>query len=55
MEQSLVHEGITLETLGEAAKTIEPSEKAFDHPAVARKFPVGVGAVFEFSVIRRSS
>ena len=54
MEQGLVHEGVTLEALGDTAKTVEPGKEAFDHPAVAGKFPVGMGTIFEFSVIRRS-
>ena len=55
MEESLIHEGVTLEALSDAAKTIEPGKEPFHHPTIAGKFPVGVGAVFEFSVIRRSS
>jgi hypothetical protein len=54
VEQGLVHEGVTLKALGDAAKAIEPGKEAFHHPAVAGKFPVGVGTVFEFSVIGRS-
>jgi hypothetical protein len=52
MEEGLVHEGVALETLGDPAKTIEPSKAAFDHPTVAGKFPVGTRTVFEFPVIR---
>jgi hypothetical protein len=55
MEQGLVHEGVTLEALGDAAKSIEPGKEPFHHPAVAGKFPVSVGSVFEVSVLRRSS
>ncbi len=54
MEQGLVHEGVTFEALGDAAKAIEPGKEAFDHPAVTGKFPVGAGTVFEFSVIGRT-
>ena len=54
MEQGLVHEGVTLETLGDSAKAIEPGEEPFHDPTVAGKLSVGVGAVFEFSVIGRS-
>jgi len=53
MEQGLVHEGVTLEALGDTAKTIEPGKEPLHHPAIAGEFPVGVGTVFEFSVIRR--
>jgi hypothetical protein len=55
MEQGLVHKGITLEALGDTAKTVEPGKEAFDYPAVGGKFPVDMGTIFEFSVIRRSS
>jgi len=51
VEQSLVHEGVTLEALGDAAKAVEPGKEPFNHPTVAGKFPMGVGTVFEFSVI----
>ncbi len=46
MEEGLVHEGVTLEALGDAAKAVQPGKKTFDHPAVAGKFPVGAGTVF---------
>ena len=51
MEQSLIHKGVALEALGDAAKAIEPGKEPFDHPAIAGKFPMGVGTVFEFSLI----
>ena len=54
MEESLIHEGMTLETLGDAAKTVEPGKEPLHHPAITGKFPVGMGTVFEFPVIRRS-
>ena len=54
VKQGLVHEGVTLEALGDAAKAVEPGKEPFHHPTIAGRFPVGVGAVFEFSVIRRS-
>jgi hypothetical protein len=50
VEQGLVHEGVTLEALGDATKTVEPGKEPLHHPAVAGKFPVRVRAVFEFSV-----
>ena len=51
MEKSLVHECVTLETLGEAAKAVEPGKEPFHDPTVAGKFPVGARSVFEFSLI----
>jgi hypothetical protein len=54
MEESLVHEGVTLKALGDATKAVEPGKKALDHPTIAGKFPVGARTVFEFSVIGRS-
>jgi hypothetical protein len=54
MEEGLVHEGVTLETLGDAAKAVEPGKEPLHHPAIAGEFPVGVGTVLEFSVIGRS-
>ena len=54
MEQSLIHKGVALEALGDAAKAIEPRKEPFHHPAVAGKFTVSVGAVFELSVMGRS-
>ena len=54
MEQGLVHGGITLEALSEAAEAIEPGKEPLHHPAIARKLPMSVGTVFELSVIRRA-
>jgi hypothetical protein len=52
VEESLIHEGITLEALGDTAKAIEPGKEPFHHPAITGKFLVGVGTVLEFSSIR---
>ena len=52
MEQSLIHEGITFEALGDAAKTIEPGKEPFHHPTVAGELSMGVGTIFEFSSVR---
>ena len=54
MEKGLVHEGVTFKTLGDAAKAVKPGKEPFHHPAIAGKFPVGVRAIFEFSILRRS-
>jgi hypothetical protein len=54
MEEGLVHEGVTLEALGDATKAVEPGKEPFHHPTVAGEFLVGVGSVFEFSPVRRS-
>ena len=54
MKESLIHEGVALEALGDAAKTVEPGKEPFHHPTIAGKFSMGARAVFEFSVIRRS-
>lgn len=52
MEQSFVHEGVTLEALGDSAKAIKPCKEPFHHPTVAGKFLVGVWTVFEVSSVR---
>jgi hypothetical protein len=54
VKQGLIHEGVTLEALGETTKAIEPGEEPFHDPTVGGKFLVGVGTVFEFSSIRGS-
>jgi len=52
MEQRLVHEGITLEALGNTAKAIEPGKEAFHDPTVTGKLLVRMRTIFEFSSIR---
>ena len=52
MEHGLIHEGVTLESLSDAAKTIEPGKEPFHYPTVAGKLSMGVGTVFEFSSVR---
>jgi hypothetical protein len=54
MEQGLVHEGVTLKTLGDTAKAVKPGKEPFNHPAIAGKLPVGMRAIFESSILRRS-
>lgn len=51
MEQSLIHEGVTLEALGDAAKAVKPGEEPLHDPTVTGKVLVGVGTVLEFSSI----
>ena len=55
MEKGLVHEGVTLEALGDAAKAVKPGKEPFHHPAIAGKLPVSVRTVLEFSSIRSTS
>jgi len=55
MEKGLVHEGVTLEALGDAAKAVKPRKEPFHHPAIAGKLPVSVRTVLEFSSIRSTS
>jgi hypothetical protein len=55
VQESLVHEGVALKALGNAAKPVKPGKEALDHPTVAGKFPVGVRPVFEFSVMRSTA
>ena len=52
MEKGLVHEGVTLEALGDAAKAVKPGKEPFHHSAIAGKLPVSVRTVLEFSSIR---
>lgn len=52
MEESLVHEAVTLEAQAEAAKAVEPGEKAFDDPTVAGELPVGAGMMLGDAAMR---
>ncbi len=55
MEEGLVHEGVTLKTLGEAAKAVEPGKEPLDHPTIAREFAMGAGPVLEFAAVGSAS